>query len=121
MTEQIYAQEMARKENLMDLFQALEDKERKSFQHSKRDRKARYARIFKDWVTVTKVNESHLHLLRENGQVIRSLVINPQIKAHIQLGDHLLLTIGFRDGDWRLIFLEAIGSEILNQQVDTLH
>jgi hypothetical protein len=106
-----FAEECARKESLMNLFEALEKNEL-AVKSKLKEPKKKYERIFRGWAKVTKITPTSLHLKRESGGTIRPLMINQEIAALINLNDGLMLTAGLRDRQWYVIFMSAIGSHL---------
>lgn len=114
--------EFARKDRLLDLFYALEESERKEMTELKRSgTPTRYDRMFRGVAKVTAIRPDIIRLERENGKIIKAFTINPEIAKLLKNGDHLMMIAGRRQGIWRLIRLDCMGSHIEMNGQPSMH
>lgn len=104
-----------RKGALCDLFYELEQAERKIRKPPGIQKK--YERKFDGVVQVIKKSPKSLVLVGGHGEDLGRLAVTEAISARINLFDDLIIKMGFRDGQWRSIYLLGIGSR-LSPEID---
>lgn len=102
----VFKTELQRKERMISIFQELTCKEYDDF--SKLPKKTRkYSRIVTDYGFVDKIEKSSFVWLRDNGEKFR-LPATEKLCRDFTLADQLKLSIGLRNGQWRLIALHLL-------------
>jgi hypothetical protein len=115
-------EETTRKARLLDLFLELEESERRKINQLKRNHPAaKYERMFKGFAIVTGINGNLLRLERENGKKLKSFEATAEITKLIKKGDQLMMISGKRQGVWRLIRLDCMGSEVQINNQRSMH
>lgn len=104
-----FEQECVRKDQLINLFEKLEEENRIKFC---RRSAAPPERIQTGDVKVTKVEAHCAKLKSEDGKIDGDLVINPEIARYLRKGDDLGLTARWENSKWHVVFLEWIGSRL---------
>jgi len=105
--------ECKRKDELLALFEELENQNimtKYKRRMSKKSLRRRFERIINDDLRIIKVSEHTLSAARPNGEIIKPIMINPQIATLVRPNDDLLVTLGFEHNQWKVIFVQAIGS-----------
>jgi hypothetical protein len=115
-------EEYTRKERLLDLFQELEEAERQKMNKLKKSQPTiKYERMFKGVGTITGINGPVLRLERENGKKIKRFEVNPEIAKLLKKDDQLMMIAGLRQGMWRLIRLDCMGSQVSINGKPSMH
>ncbi len=107
-TQEIYHQEHLRKEKMMDLFIEIEESEQKLSSR----RKIKYDRTFFAWTTIVKIADGWLSLQSETGQVIEPVIITRELSGMLREGYELFIKAGFRNGEWHILRIEALGTKL---------
>lgn len=106
-----FYQETERKDLLLTLLENLEN-EVKFRPQDKTLKHGYYDRIFNGLAIVDRVGKSTLKLKRENGRPLGTLMVNSAIVFNTRAEDHLMVTLGHREGQWHLIRIQLIGSSV---------
>ena len=108
-----YAYEMHRKDQLLDLFTELEESEKAEKKALPlRDRK--YDRIVNDHGVIKKVNESSIVWMRDKGDKFE-IPLTKKICDLLLVDDTLVMAIGKRQKQWRIMHLVGIASSVGGQ------
>jgi len=114
--------EISRKERLLDLFLKLEESEQLEMKGLIKSKSIfRYERMFKGIAVVTNIGANTIRLERENGKKIKAFEVTSEIAELIKKGDALMMISGLRQGVWRLIRLDCMGSEISIDGKSSMH
>jgi hypothetical protein len=110
----MFKTETERKDQLLTLLENLEV-EVKFKPHQKTLKFGFYDRIFNGVAEIERVGNATLRLKRENGGSLGVLVVTSDIVAFSRKGDHLMVTLGHRHGQWHLIQILMIGSYLVDE------
>ena len=104
-----------RKAALCDLFYELEQFER----HAKRPpgKLKKYERRFDGVVQVIKKSAKSLAIVSSYGEMLGRLAVNEAISSRVNIYDDLIIKMGYRDSQWRSLYLFGIGSQ-LSPEID---
>jgi hypothetical protein len=108
-----YAYECHRKDKLLDLFTELENQE-KNKKRSLPMKLRKYDRIINDHGVIKKVNEESIIWVRESGEEIE-VPLTKKICELLLVGDMLVMAIGKRNKNWKIMNLIGIASEVSGQ------
>ena len=106
--EQVCRKENERKSFLMQLFEPLEEAELPFADTYD------YHRTYRGMATVKRISLSTLGLVDEDGRKMGSMCIYPNISEYIRVDDTLMVSMGFRQGFWRLHYVSGILSRVID-------
>lgn len=111
MQSKLFQRETQRKQKLMIEMERLEAESQKLFPRQSQTKKENSG-IFNGLARVDAVRSNEVTLVRENGQSLGKLVINPQIANLIKPDDQLSMMAGRHMDRWHLLFLFGIISPL---------
>src|SRR5262249_42873610 len=106
-----FAKEMERKEILFELFEELEASEK----HKRKQRhrlKRSYERTITGFGTVERIEKNRILWRREGGELVGPVMMTESICQNLLVGDELMMTLGRRGSEWRVVFVGAMASPL---------
>jgi hypothetical protein len=103
----VFAAAMDRKFRLFELFEQLEGQEKIRNKRRKPAVKRPYLEIKKSMGTVVEIGAETIHWRRRDGSTFK-VRMTTEICSLLRINDKLLMSVGQRANDWRVLFVGAI-------------
>lgn len=111
--------ECRRKESLLKEFEKIATVERRRKNFKRLLFQKKYERVTKGLFFVHKKTGDHVHLLDIDGEKFGVLQVTPEVSQFLHINDGLEGVFGFRNGYWRVQFLNSLSSST-NDKVSKL-